>query len=117
MANRVTNRFFELLRALLFPRLIRETRRFRGLKSRAQPTVAEHELLMGLHGSIFYIGLRRWVYSQAVHSQSTQAFDPEVIRNQVRGYLQSSLELVKQVNAANASAIQRKHLKESPPWH
>ena len=113
----ITNRFFELLRALLFPRLIRETRRFRGLKSRAQPTVAEHELLMGLHGSIFYIGLRRWVYSQAVHSQSTQAFDPEVIRNQVRGYLQSSLELVKQVNAANASAIQRKHLKESPPWH
>jgi len=110
----ITNRFFELLRQRLFPRLIRETRRFRGLKSRAQPTVAEHELLMGLHGSIFYIGVRRWVYNQAVHSQSTQAFDPEVIRSQVRGYLQASLSLA---NAANATASQRKSIKEIPPWH
>ena len=98
----ITNRFFELLRERLFPRLIRETRRLRGNKSRAQPTVAEHELLMGLHGSIFYIGLRRWVYNQAVHSQSTHVFDPEVIRNQVRGYLQASLLLT------DASATQRK---------
>jgi hypothetical protein len=67
---------------------------------------------MGLHGSIFYMGLRRWVYNQAVHSQSTQAFDPEVIRNQVRGYLQASLSLD---NSANAS--QRKPLKEILPWH
>jgi AcrR family transcriptional regulator len=110
----ITNRFFELLRQRLFPRLIRETRRFRSLKSRAQPTVAEHELLMGLHGSIFYIGVRRWVYNQAVHSQSTQAFDPEVIRSQVRGYLQASLSLA---NAANATASQRKSIKEIPPWH
>lgn len=97
----ITNRFFELLRGRLFPRLIRETRRCRGLKSRAKTTLVEHELLMGLHGSIFYIGVRRWVYNQAVHSQSTQTFDPEVIRNQVRGYLQASLSLS---NAANALA-------------
>ena len=109
----ITNRFFELLRERLFPRLIRETRRFRSLKSRAQTSVVEHELLMGLHGSIFYIGVRRWVYNQAVHSQSTQAFDPEIIRNQVRGYLQASLSLG---NAATSSASQRKPLKESPPW-
>lgn len=49
----ITNRFFELLRKRLFPRLIRETRRFRGLKCRAQATFVEHELLMGLHASIF----------------------------------------------------------------
>ena len=97
----ITNRFFELLRERLFPRLIQETRRFRGLKSRAKTTLTEHELLMGLHGSIFYIGVRRWVYNQAVHSQSTQTFDPEVIRNQVRGYLQASLSLS---NAANSAA-------------
>jgi AcrR family transcriptional regulator len=110
----ITNRFFELLRERLFPRLIQETRRFRGLKSRAQTTLAEHELLMGLHGSIFYIGVRRWVYNQAVHSHSTQTFDPEVIRNQVRGYLQASLSLV---NATKSSASQRKPSKEIPPWH
>ena len=94
----ITNRFFELLRERLFPRLLRETRRFRQFKGRSQPSLAERELLMGLHGSIFYMGLRLWVYSQAVHSQavhseSSQRYDPEMIRNQVRGYLQASLSL------------------------
>ncbi len=96
----ITTRFFELLRARLFPRLIRETRRFRGVKSRAKSTLAEHELLMGLHGSIFYMGVRRWVYNQAVQNTSTHVFDPEIIRNQVRSYLQASRPLV------NASASQ-----------
>jgi AcrR family transcriptional regulator len=107
----ITNRFFDLLRARLFPRLIRESRRFRGFKTRAKATLAEHELLMGLHGSIFYIGVRRWVYNQTVEGQSTHAFDPEIIRNQVRGYLQASRPLV------NADASQCNALKESPPWH
>lgn len=89
----ITDRFFKLLRERLFPRLIRETRRFRQIKSRAQPSLAEHELLMGLHGGIFYSAVRRWIYNQAVHSQSTQAYDVDVIRNQVRGYLQASLSL------------------------
>ena len=105
----INNRFFELLRARLFPRLIRETRRFRGIKGRAKITLVEHELLMGLHGSIFYFGVRRWVYNQAVHNPSMQAFDPEIIRNHVRGYLQASLLL------ANASAFQCNSLKESLP--
>jgi AcrR family transcriptional regulator len=89
----ITKRFFELLRERLFPRLLRETRRFRQFKGRSQPSLAERELLMGLHGSIFYMGLRLWVYSQAVHSESSQRYDPEMIRNQVRGYLQASLSL------------------------
>ena len=50
---------------------------------------------MGLHGSIFYSGLRRWVYSQAVHSASQQAYDKVAIRNQVRSYLQGSVVLFK----------------------
>ena len=86
----ITDRFFDLLRARLFPRLIRESRRYRNNNSRAVPTLAEHELLMGLHGSVFYIGVRRWVYNQTVHSGADYALDPQIIRNQVRGYLQAS---------------------------
>ena len=48
----IIDRFFVMLRALLFPRLIRETRRFRGLVSRAKPSEREMALLMGLHGGI-----------------------------------------------------------------
>jgi AcrR family transcriptional regulator len=98
----ITNRFFELLRKSLFPRLIRETRHYRQLSSRARPTASEHELLMGLHGSIFYSGLRRWVYNQAVHSASLKAYDKVAIRNQVRSYLQASKTLL---------------TKEKPLWH
>lgn len=92
----ITNRFFDLLRERLFPRLIRETRRHRGLKSRGAASVMERELLMGLHGSIFYSGLRRWVYGQAVHEVTTPAYDRVVIRNQVRSYLQASCDVLRQ---------------------
>ena len=92
----ITNRFFDLLRERLFPRLIRETRRYRDFKSRAQASVMERELLMGWHGSIFYSGLRRWVYSQAVHEGNPPAYDRVVIRNQVRSYLQASCLVLRQ---------------------
>jgi AcrR family transcriptional regulator len=36
----ITDRFFSLLRQRLFPRLIRETRRFRGSSSRARPSAS-----------------------------------------------------------------------------
>ncbi|PIT77387.1 TetR family transcriptional regulator [Limnohabitans sp. JirII-31] len=100
----ITNRFFDLLRERLFPRLIRETRRYRAFKSRAQASVMERELLMGLHGSIFYSGLRRWVYSQTVHDGNTPAYDRVVIRNQVRAYLQASREVLGQPNTPRVKA-------------
>ena len=101
----ITNRFFDLLRERLFPRLIRETRRYRAFKSRSQPSVMERELLMGLHGSIFYSGLRRWVYSQAVHEDTTPAHDRVVIRNQVRAYLQASRALLGQPKSPRVNAV------------
>jgi AcrR family transcriptional regulator len=91
----ITNRFFELLRKRLFPRLIRETRRYRGVSSRAKATLPERELLMGLHGGVFYSGMRRWVYAQAVfESKASDAYDRVAIRNQVRAYLQASKTLL-----------------------
>lgn len=90
----ITNRFFELLRQRLFPRLIRETRRFRGSTSRAQPSERELELLMGLHGGFFYVTMRRWIYGQGVHNETQPAtFDEALVRDRVRAYLVSSREL------------------------
>ncbi len=45
---------------------------------------------MGLHGGIFYIGLRRSVYAQAVHGAETSEHDETYIRDRVRGYLLSA---------------------------
>ena len=89
----ITNRFFTLLTARLFPRLIRETRRFRGSTSRAKPTAREHELLMGLHGGVFYGGMRWYIYGQAVHASQPALDDTLSITDRVRGYLSASMHL------------------------
>lgn len=90
----ITDRFFGLLRERLFPRLIRETRLHRGVKSSGKPTVRELEMLMGLHGSFFYIAMRRWIYGQAVHGDALLGeYDDTLVRDRVRGYLASCAEL------------------------
>jgi hypothetical protein len=83
-----------MLRQRLFPRLIRETRKDRGTSSRSRASKRELELLMGLHGGIFYISIRRWIYGQSVHSlDSFGTFDRALIRDRVDGYLAASRAL------------------------
>ena len=90
----ITDRFFALLRQRLFPRLIRETRRHRGVVSRARPSERELELLMGLHGGFFYITMRRWIYAQDVYSESAhEGYDETLVRDRVRAYLNASRDL------------------------
>lgn len=90
----ITDRFFAMLRVRLFPRLIRETRRFRGVVSRAKPSEREMELLMGLHGGFFYITMRRWIYAQDVYSESAhEGYDEHLVRDRVRAYLNASRDL------------------------
>ncbi len=89
----ITDRFFELLAKRLFPRLVRETRRYRQCNSRAKPTAREHELLMGLHGGVFYGGMRCFVYGQAMHGAQPALDDTNSITDRVRGYLAASLAL------------------------
>ena len=103
----ITDRFFMLLRQRLFPRLIRETRRFRGSTSRAQPSERELELLMGLHGGFFYVTMRRWIYGQGVHHETQpRAFDEALVRDRVHAYLVSSRELFGE-SAARARAAKK----------
>ncbi len=90
----IPDRFFELLRSRLFPRLIRETRRHCAVVSRAKPTARELELLMGLHGGIFYIGLRRWVYEQPVHGAEASEHDDAYIGDRVKSYLLSARKVL-----------------------
>ncbi|BDX21729.1 hypothetical protein TUM22923_10500 [Polynucleobacter sp. TUM22923] len=89
----ISDPFFELLRSRLLPRLIRETRKYYGYESRTKPTQRELELLMGLHGGIFYIGMRRWVYGQTIYDSSNTATDEEIIQDRVRSYLISAQNL------------------------
>ena len=85
----ITDQYFSMLRDKLFPRLVRETRAFRGVTTRGKASGRELELLMGLHGSIFYMGMRRWVYGQTEDNAKTQAQDKRYIHDQVLSYLLS----------------------------
>ena len=104
----ITDRFFAMLRVRLFPRLIRETRRFRGVVSRARPSEREMELLMGLHGGFFYITMRRWIYAQDVYTETHhEGYDEALVRDRVRGYLIASRELFAE-SASKAPAARKK---------
>jgi hypothetical protein len=89
----ISDRFFELLRSRLLPRLIRETRKYCGRPAASKPTQRELEFLMGLHGGIFYIGMRRWIYGQAIYAAETPDTEQEIIRDRVQSYLHSAKSL------------------------
>jgi AcrR family transcriptional regulator len=57
-------RFMEIVRERIFTRVIRELRADQGLPMPPDfPfTETEYELVWGLHASIFYIGVRKWIY-------------------------------------------------------
>jgi hypothetical protein len=78
-----------MLDTRLIPRLIRESRKFTGHRSRSKPTARELELLMGLHGGIFYIGMRRWVYGHAAADGDSPVVDATYIGDRVGSYLLS----------------------------
>ena len=89
----ISDRFFELLRSRLLPRLIRETRKYCNRPTTSKPTQRELEFLMGLHGGIFYIGMRRWIYGQAIYVAESPNTEQEIIRDRVQSYLQSAKSL------------------------
>jgi AcrR family transcriptional regulator len=60
----IPDQYLALLKKKLFPRILRETRRHLGLLEKAPVTERETELMWSLHGGIFYIGIRQWVYGQ-----------------------------------------------------
>jgi AcrR family transcriptional regulator len=89
----ISDRFFELLRSRLLPRLIRETRKYCNRSTILKPSQRELEFLMGLHGGIFYIGMRRWIYGQAIYAAESPNTEQEIIRDRVQSYLQSAKSL------------------------
>ena len=86
----ISDRFMEMLRTHLIPRLIRETRKHCNRRTRAKPSNRELELLMGLHGGIFYIAMRRWVYGQAIYDVTSPQAELEIITDRVVSYLLSA---------------------------
>lgn len=84
----IPDRYLGLLKKKLFPRMLRETRRHLGLSEKTRVTERETELMWGLHGSIFYIGIRQWVYGQP----GPVDINP-IVKDRVRSYVVSACDL------------------------
>ena len=98
-------RYFGLLRERLFPRLLRESRRACGSRSRVAPTVREEALLMGLHGGLVYqLGLLPLVYGQPGRGHGDAAVSATFIRDLVQGYLAQAAKAVPAANASQRTA-------------
>jgi AcrR family transcriptional regulator len=81
----IPKKYLALLRRRLFPLIIRETRDHLGRPSSGKPADSELEHLWGLHGGIFYIGIRVFVYGQA--------FPPDldrIVADRVHAFIQSA---------------------------
>ena len=87
----LNSRYLTLVRDRIYTRVIREVRLAYGLPSVAEVPISEieFELVWALHASIFYIGIRKWIYGleipenvdEVVTSLATSFFDgvPAVI--------------------------------------
>jgi hypothetical protein len=53
------------------------------------------ELLMGLHGGLYYVSMRRWIFGQGVYTEDApMVYEELLVRDRVRGYLLASRELL-----------------------
>lgn len=78
----IPQKYMHLLQERLFPRIVSETRRHAGNATQSEVTELEKELIWGLHGGIFYIGIRHWIYGLPLPKDI-----PAVVTDRVRSYL------------------------------
>ena len=83
----IPDKYIGLLKERLYPRIIRETRKHLNIRDETGADERESELIQGLHGGIFYIGIRHWVYGQPMPQDL-----PGIIKDRVRSYLLAAPE-------------------------
>jgi AcrR family transcriptional regulator len=78
--GRLNVRFLDMVRERIFARVIREIRIDQGLPLPPDfPfTETEYELVWGLHASIFYIGIRKWIYGLPIPDEIEAVVDAKV---------------------------------------
>ena len=92
----ISDRFFKILSEKLIPKLIKVTRQYCNNQSKKKPTPREIEHLMGLHGGIFYLGVRRFIYGQKFYQLDANISDHAIICDRVQAYLNTANQIFHQ---------------------
>jgi AcrR family transcriptional regulator len=97
--GRLNARFLDMVRERIFARVIREIRFDQGVPMPPEfPfTEIEYELVWGLHASIFYIGIRKWIYGLPI----PDAIDP-IVDAKVTAFLEGVPQVMRELEPALA---------------
>jgi AcrR family transcriptional regulator len=91
----IPNRYFAMMNQRFFPKLIRETRKAFGSKSKAKASAREQGLLMGFHGGLIYsLGIWPHVYGQPFEGMNNPSDIKLIIRDRVQSYLSHAPQVV-----------------------
>jgi AcrR family transcriptional regulator len=98
--GRLNARFLDMVRERIFARVIREVRFDQGLPLPPEfpLTEIEYEMVWGLHASIFYIGIRKWIYGLPI----PDAIDP-IVDAKVTAFLEGVPQVMRQLEPALAA--------------
>jgi AcrR family transcriptional regulator len=104
----IPSRYFAMMNERFFPKLIRETRKAFGSKSRAKTSVREQGLLMGLHGGLIYsLGIWPHVYRQEFEGMNDPEAVKQIIRDRVKSYLLHAPQVVVGANPIEIKIIRK----------
>jgi AcrR family transcriptional regulator len=76
----IPQRYVGIIQAKLIEPLALELRALAEQRSDAPPSPQELEIAWGLHGELFYLAIRRWVYGHAVPDNLSPLIEMSVIR-------------------------------------
>jgi AcrR family transcriptional regulator len=76
----IPQRYMGIIQAKLVEPLALELRELGGQRSDAPPSAQELEIAWGLHGELFYLAIRRWVYGLAVPDDLSPLIETSVTR-------------------------------------
>jgi AcrR family transcriptional regulator len=104
----IPNRYFAMMNQRFFPRLIRETRKAFGSKSKAKASVREQGLLMGFHGGLIYsLGIWPHVYGQSFEGMNNTRDIKLIIRDRVQSYLLHAPQVIIGAATEDVKTIRR----------
>lgn len=84
----ITDHYLALVAERMLEPIIFETRHHFGVEGDRPPAEAERELLWGMHGGIFYIGVRHWIYGHPFPQDLHR-----VIGDRIRAYVLAAGEV------------------------
>jgi AcrR family transcriptional regulator len=76
----INHRYFRLVRKRVYPKIIRMLRQEFGLLAREDGTLSrqEEDLMLNLHGMVFFLGIRKWVYRIELQSSTQELVSQQI---------------------------------------